>query len=72
MPRVLSPSKLVIRAISVLALLGASLAAGTFPLLLAVLAVVALWRALAPEEGCLLSLAVLVLAWFFGHRDVSS
>ena len=72
MPRVLSPSQLVIRAISVLALLGASLAAGTFPLLLAVLAVVALWRALAPEEGRLLSLAVLVLAWFFGHRDVSS
>ena len=71
-PRVLSPSQLVVRAISVLALLGAALAAGTFPLLLAVLAVVALWTALAPEEGCLLSLAVLVLAWFFGHRDVSS
>lgn len=71
-PRVLSPSQVVVRALSVLVLLGAAVVAGTFSLLLAALAVVALWTALAPEEGCLLSLAVLVLAWFFGHRDASS
>ncbi|WP_172120862.1 hypothetical protein [Actinomyces faecalis] len=71
-PRVLSPSQAVVRGVSVLVLLGAAAVAGTFPLLMAVLAVVALWTAVAPEEGSLLSLAVMVLAWFFGDRDVSS